>query len=582
MKFFLVFFLFSTIVFSQNIKIADSLIHVLSKDDLTKKEQAITLRSIAVFHPDISAALLFAKQSLEISIEINDPILQAVALEEISLKERKLGNNDLSLKASLKALQIYESLNMTERQAASYAQLANNYMSGENYDLAIKFLKKAKLIYSSSDKQLNYTLTILNLGEVYRLAGHLDSATTAFQQTLKLNKTLNNNIIQGYSQGNLGMVYATQNKLTFAKTNLNDAITILSLLEDYYSTSVYIAELGKVYNKEGKYKAAEDKFLEALTMAKQAGLKEQIRDFSAFLTNYYEGQEQYLQALEYQKLYQVYQDSLINKENIQKIEQLKAGYEIDKRESEIGLLNTINTNQKYWVTSLAIGASLLLLFAYLLFRGNKKIKMANSTLSKREQEKALLLRELNHRIKNNLQMISSLLNLQSHELTGHPAKEAIVSGKHRVEALSLVHRKLYQEDLDTRILLKEYIEELVLGLFHGYDAPFKPDFKIDNISISLDMAVPLALVINEVIINALKYAYKNIDKPKLKLIMIQDNNYLDIQIIDNGIGFNTNEAEKNNSFGIKLIYSLIEQLEGIIQKLGSKNGTHWKMHIKIT
>ncbi|MDO5978362.1 histidine kinase dimerization/phosphoacceptor domain -containing protein [Flavivirga spongiicola] len=586
--FFYIFF-YATLSFSQNFEKADSLLKILESNNLSKKEQVLTLRNVAFYHPNLNIALNSAKQSFKIAQEIKESLLQAEALEEISHIEHRLGNNGLSLQASLTALQIYESLNMLERQAASYSQLANNYMNGKNYDLAIRYLKKAKYIYSNSNNSQNYALTNLNLGEAYRLAQHLDSAATAFQQTLKLNKTLKNDIIQGYSQGNLAMVYTTQNKLSLARQNLNDAINILSPLKDYYSNSVYLAELGKVYNKEGKYKAAENKFLEALSMAKQAGLKEQIRDFSALLTSFYESQKQYPLALEYQKSYQVYQDSLVNKENIQKIEQLKAGYEIDKRESEIGLLNTINTNQKFWVITLAVGASLLLLFAYFLYRGNKRIKVANTMLSsqkiiitKREQEKTLLLKELNHRIKNNLQMISSLLNLQSHELKGHPAKEAIVAGKYRVEALSLVHKKLYQEDLDTRVVLREYVEELVLGLFYGYNASFKPDFKMDDINVSLDTAVPLALVINEIIVNALKYAYKNVDNPKLKIIMSQDNNYLDIQIIDNGIGFNTNEAEKNNSFGIKLIYSLIEQLEGVIKKPDSKHGTHWKMHVKLT
>ena len=574
-------FLYTSFSFSQNIEKIDSLLNTLKTDKLQKKEQVLTLREIAGQHPDLNTALFYAKQSLKIALEIDDSILQAISLEEISLLERKLGNNSLSFEASLKALKIYESLKMFEEQAATYTQLASNYISDEDYDIAIQYLKRAKKVYADSDNLQNHTLTILNLGEAYRLSKHLDSAATAFQQTLHLNKTLNSDIVQGYSQGNLGMVYNTQNKLELAEENLNDAISILRPLEDYYSTSVYLAELGTVYNKEGKYKLAEAKFLEAHSMAKESGLKEQIRDFNAFLTNFYEEQKQYRKALEYQKQFQIYQDSLVNKENVQKIEQLKAGYEIDKRESEIDLLNITNTNQKYWVTALTIGVSLLLLFAYLLYRGNKKVKVANASLFKREQEKALLLRELNHRIKNNLQMISSLLNLQSHELIGHPAKEAIVAGKHRVEALSLVHRKLYQEELDTRILLKEYIEELVLGLFHGYKASFEPNFKIDDISVSLDTAVPLALVINEVIINALKYAYININNPKLKLILQKDKDFLDIEIIDNGIGFNANEAEKNNSFGIMLIYSLIEQLEGVIKKLHSRNGTHWKMTIKL-
>ena len=575
------------ISFSQNQKIADSLSMVLKTKDLTKEEKAKHLSLLAYHHPNIDTALFLAKQSLQLAQEIKAPVLQAEALEEISHKERKLGNNSKSLQASLKALQIYESLGLRERQAASYNQLAGNYISDENYDQGIVYLKKARRIYRDSDELGNQVFTILNLGEAYRLAGHLDSAATYFKESLQRNELLKNDVVQSYSQGNLGMVYSAQNKLVAARENLNEAIAILRDLGDPYSTSVYLAELGEIYKKEGEWEVAEDKLLEALNMAKQAGLKEQIRDFSATLTRFYETQQRYPEALEYQKLYQVYQDSLVNKSNIQKIEQLKAGYEIDKRETEIGLLNTINTKQKNWVITLAIGVSLLLFFAYLLYKANKKMKTANHTLSlqkeiitKREQEKALLLKELNHRVKNNLQMISSLLSLQSRELTGHPAKEAIIAGKDRVEALSLVHRKLYQEGLETRIMIKEYIEELVLGLFHGYGAQFKPDFEIDDTSITVDMAVPLALIINEMVVNALKYAYMEVKDPTLNIKVRRINNYLAVEVIDNGIGFPATEGKKNNSFGIKLISSLVGQMEGILEKLDAR-GTHWKMNVKV-
>ena len=274
---------------------------------------------------------------------------------------------------------------------------------------------------------------------------------------------------------------------------------------------------------------------------------------------------------------------MVNKANVQKIERIKAGYEIDKRESEINLLNTINTNQRYLVLLLSIGVVATLSFVYLLQRGKKRIKMANErliqqkeTIAKREQEKALLLQELNHRTKNNLQMISSLLNLQSGEFEGHPAQEAIIEGKNRVEALSLVHRKLYQEGLETRIRIKEYIEDLVLGLFHGYGAEFEPQFHVDDASISVDTAVPLALTINEIVVNSLKYAYDGIGQPKLVVNVEKNQDKINIDIMDNGIGFGTAEKKKSNSFGIKLITALAEQMGGSLERVES-SGTHWKM-----
>jgi two-component sensor histidine kinase len=98
--------------------------------------------------------------------------------------------------------------------------------------------------------------------------------------------------------------------------------------------------------------------------------------------------------------------------------------------------------------------------------------------------------------------------------------------------------------------------------------------------VGLDVAVPIALIINEIIINSLKYAYKDIKSPVLKVIIASEKDFLKIEIMDNGIGFKDTVAQKTNSFGIKLIHSLIEQLEGFIEKLDRKNGTHWKIRVK--
>jgi two-component sensor histidine kinase len=320
-------------------------------------------------------------------------------------------------------------------------------------------------------------------------------------------------------------------------------------------------------------------------MAHQAGLKEQISDFSRKLTDFYKERKYFDKALNYLEVNRIYQDSLVNKASIQEIEQIKARYQIDKRETEIELLNTKTANQKNQMIWLAIGILIFSLLAYMLFRSNKATKKVNKRVSsqnviieRREQEKALLLKELNHRVKNNLQMISSLLNLQSRELSDHPAQEALLTGKNRVEALSLVHRKLYQEGTETKVVLKDYIEELVLGLFYGYNASFKPELDIDNSSISIDKAIPLALIVNEMVVNSLKYAYKDIESPNFKMTLREENNQLELHISDNGIGFTEQEGGKANSFGLKLIKSLIEQLDGSIKRVKSE-GTQWKITI---
>lgn len=562
--------------FSQELKDTDSLLTVLKSTKLTQREKAKLLTKIAYDHPSPSESLIYAKQSLDLAIELNDEILQAEAWEEISHVERRLGNNINSFNASLKALNIYENKKLFERQSASYVQIASNYITDEDYPTAIIYLKKAKKIYRETNNDLNLALTMINLGEAYRLYNQLDSSTIYFKKALELNHTQHSDIILGYASGNLGMVYEKVGKIGEAKDNLEMSISILSELGDSYSTSIYMAELGSIYKNEKKYNIAEKKYQEAMAIAKQANLKEQIRDINALFTALYEEQGMYDKALVHQKKFQIYQDSLINKKNIQQIEQLKAGYEIGHRESEILRLNEIGTNRKRLNIGLLISIGTLGLFLYLLYRTNNHLSQQKEIIAKREKEKALLLSELNHRVKNNLQLISSLLNLQSNELSGHPAKEALVTSQYRVEALSLVHRKLYQEGAESKVELKEYVEELVFGLFHSYNMNFKPEISVDPITINIDAAVPIALIINELVTNAIKYAYKNNNDPALKICVKNKKHKVTIDILDNGQGFSKKEQSKSNSLGIKLVTSLAIQLGGELKKI-EHQGTHWNL-----
>lgn len=581
-------FLIPFSVFSQNIQKIDSLLRVLKQHDGTKEERVLLLNEVANAHPNINESSAFLNQALRLAIEIDNPILEAQTLEEISYVNNRLGNTIKALEAAFKALKIYESKSLVEKQAASYAQIADLYLSENDYTEAITYLKKVQEIYNTSGDTYDKMLISINLGEAYRLFGDLKNAELYFLKVLELNKTIKEVNIEGYTLGNLGMVYNAQDKLDIAQDHLENSIRILHALNDSYASSIYLAELANIYEKQRKPALAEQKLIAAFEMAKKAGLKEQIRDFSKLLATFYKKDKQYEKALTYQLSFQIYQDSLVNKEIVKKTEQVKSKYEIDKRESEISLLNTINTNQKYTVIGLIAGLTLLVLMFYFLYKGNKKIKKTNLLLthqkdiiSKREQEKIVLLRELNHRTKNNLQMISGLLNLQSSRLTGHPAKEAILAGKDRVEALSLIHKKLYQEGVDRKIMITEYIEELVSSLFYGYDVDFVPKLEIPNISIHIDIAVPLALIINELIINALKYAYIDIEKPMLHIIINEEPNYLQLDIIDNGIGFDHEKVTTSHSFGLDLLNTLVKQLKGSIEKK-QKKGTHWSIKIKTT
>ncbi len=575
-------------LFAQSAHKTDSLINILQQQDLPEIEEAKIQRYIAYYHPNLMEGRNYALRSVALFQKVGEPVLMAEALEELSHTERRLGNNTASFEASFKALRIYEEKGLKERLAASYNQLASNYVSDEDYKVAIGYFNKALDIYKNSDDLVNHASTLINLGETYRLNGDLNDAEIHLQQTLQLNKELKNDIIEGYAIGNLGMVKSALGEFEIAKDYLENAANSLESLGDPYSASFYWAALAKIMENQGNMTQAELHYHKAMSLANTHDLKEQIRDYSQQLSSFYEKHRNYDEALRYQKLHQVYKDSILNKSNIQKIEQLKAGYEIDKRESEIGLLNSINTNQRYFLWALMAGILIAILFSYLLYRVNRKIKTANQTLTeqkviigKREQEKALLLKELNHRVKNNLQMISSLLSLQSSELEGHSAQDAILAGKHRVEALSLVHRKLYQEGAETKIDAKEYMEDLIGNLFHGFGVSFRPNTEIGDFDMKINQAIPLALIVNELVINALKYAYNDRPDPKLWISMHRPSNEsIHLEVKDNGSGFEDSSTNDEGGFGIKLVHSLVAQLQGTLQKVPSE-GTHWVLNFNL-
>ena len=573
--------------YCQNKQLVESLLDSLQSDALTGVQRFEILRKIAHNHPNYITGLDYAQKSLDLAMTLEDPILVAKAYEEISLNERLLGNNIRSIEATLKALSIFSENQYHEAEAASLVQLGSNLISDGDYDQANYYFLKALTVYKEAGETLNYALTMINLGESYRLAAQLDSAVFWFKQALDQNTVLNDDIIACYAKGNLGMVYNTAGRLEAARSNLLSAISLCRELGDPYSTSVYLADLGHLNQKEGNFKMANKDLTESFQIAQKHGLKEQVRDISGQLVRFYEGQKQFVQALKYQRLYQVYQDSLVSKSNIREIERIKAGYEISKRENEIKLLARINSQQKYLTISLAFGSGILIVLTIVLYRSNQHKKNANRLLSEqksiiahREEEKAVLLRELNHRVKNNLQMISSLLNLQSDQLAGHPAEEAINEGKYRVDALSLIHQKLYSDEKHTQIALGDYVKDLVLNLFYSYNVNFNPSFTFAHVLLDIDKVVPLALIINELVTNSLKYAFSEVDNPELALSLQVNGEMLTVEIRDNGIGFGNKKSMARDGFGLKLVDSLVQQLNGSLERINA-NGTHWLLKIDL-
>ncbi|MCB0729465.1 MAG: HAMP domain-containing protein [Ignavibacteriae bacterium] len=211
-------------------------------------------------------------------------------------------------------------------------------------------------------------------------------------------------------------------------------------------------------------------------------------------------------------------------------------------------------------------------------------KKGEELLQSSLHEKEILLKEIHHRVKNNLQIISSLLYLQSKKVESEELSNILMDSQTRVKSMSLVHEKLYQSKTLSHIDFKEYIENLTSYIFNYYQHNKKIKLEIisDPIKMNIDTAVPCGLLINELVSNGLKYAFPenyNCDQPHIKIAVNQKEELkYSLVISDNGVGLPEDfNIKTSKSLGLKLVNSLVAQIEGDI-KVNSEKGTMYKIN----
>ncbi len=192
------------------------------------------------------------------------------------------------------------------------------------------------------------------------------------------------------------------------------------------------------------------------------------------------------------------------------------------------------------------------------------------------REKTSLLQEVHHRVKNNLQLISSLLNLQASQIQDLAARDTFLDAQGRVRSIALLHESLYQSDDLGRVDMREYVDKLVstLGRTHG-EALSHIVSEVDRVFLSVDMAVPCGLIVNELVTNALKHAFRgNRDtaRNEIRIEMRRMNDHVTISVVDNGRGYpNAVDPMKDESMGLTLVRDLSLQLRGHVA-FATENG----------
>jgi two-component sensor histidine kinase len=267
---------------------------------------------------------------------------------------------------------------------------------------------------------------------------------------------------------------------------------------------------------------------------------------------------------------------------------------IKAKDKEVADQKEKNKNQ--WILFSIIG-SVLLTFSGMLGFSNRQKNKLNIQLSEQKEaiaqknsifdsalkEKEVLLKEIHHRVKNNLQVISSLLNLQSKGITDEHARQVLEDGKERIQAIALIHHRLYQNEVLAYITMQDYLPDLISQLKRTYvsaDKQIQTKIETNAVRISMDNAVPLGLIVCEMITNAYKHAFqgKTIGEIWVELKPSSEQSFYELTIEDNGVGIKEGiNFPQEGSLGAEIITALSEQLNGELFMTSSEEGTKFKL-----
>ncbi len=207
-------------------------------------------------------------------------------------------------------------------------------------------------------------------------------------------------------------------------------------------------------------------------------------------------------------------------------------------------------------------------------------KKIEQELKKSLEEKEILLKEAHHRVKNNLQIISSLLYLQLKKFEDEKTKEVFLEIYNRIKSMSLIHERLYQSKNLAKINCNEYITKLINNLLQSHGQKIEDiqlDINVRDVFLGIDIATPCGLIINEVVSNSLKHAFPNNTKGKISIDLHKEEENFILTIKDNGVGLQKNLViQKTETLGLSLVKNLVKQLNGILE-INSNDGTEFKV-----
>lgn len=519
------------------------------------KEIGMGYRCLGYWHKtigDYSQAISWYQQAQRTFKESRNQLLYAETLSYISNCFQRLHDDRQAMTYLKESIDLAEKGKYLDLLMENYQSLAIFETTDKQYDKALAHRQTVLAYYKAQKDTLLYYSALFNIALLYKNMGQFVRSERAFRQVLAYAQTQRGNVDQmiGYVYASLPSALIPQNKLDEAEAYCRRALAWVDQTgtEKHTFREEIYGHLTQIWEKRGNYQQA-------------------LQAYRQQVSNH---------------------DSIFNATQSQQVAELEMRYQAQQKEAQIDRLDEVNAFQRRQIWMGITCSVILLVLMGVLGLFYMRVQRSRSKIQYQSEQLALMMKELNHRAKNNLAIISSLLYLQTTHLDDDDVIQELRVGQQRVEAMSLIHQRLYQTEQSVTVDVHDYLSDLANGLrqAYGYNASsFDLVLDVERIQLNVDIAIPLGLMANELITNAFKYAYRDVYRPSLRIGLHLRHGVLTpgivLEVQDNGPGIEAadwEEAERRNSFGKQLITMLSQQLDGKFT-FSNQNGTFFQLFI---
>ena len=522
------------------------------------------------------------KRAMFLAIKINDLKSEADNLTNLAVIYTTIGDYIESIEYNHKALKIYRAINNKEGMANTLNSLS--YISREqgSYENAIQFSEDALWINRTINNKKGEAKALNAIAGLKKIMGDTAVAVDYYEKSLAIYKAIDDIAGESKVLNNIGVLYKNQKNYDQSFVYFEQAYNLSEQVGSVSGMGYILENMGQLFFETNDIDKATEYANKALQFAKVSENITLKKRAYELLTKIYKEKKEWKNALLIHELFMEVNEKIINM-NTKKLadkEAMRYAFEkelaLEQKEQEQKRLLSKEKQRKQVFIYFAIGTIVLLLVFVILFgvQRLKKEKLQNKIILKQSNERKLMLQEIHHRVKNNFQIVSSLLRLQSYTVDKKSIRQPFEEAVSRINAMALVHDIIYKQEVFSEINTQEYLEKLTDQLSKSSGIQnVKIEIEPSDFSLKIETLIHIGIILNEFILNSFKYGFKK-EHPnpiiKIRIEKISEEDFL-LEYKENGIGIDSRKYQ--TSFGMELIETIIEQLKGEIN-ISSKD--EWK------